>query len=112
MYADAAPFSRTVSIYLPLASRAIPIPDVNREDALLVAILRDVNVYFGTDKVRSEDLSSQILERLKDRSVERKIYIKADARARFGMVKDVLDAIHSTGIEKIAFLTDDGNRWH
>jgi biopolymer transport protein TolR len=109
MYADAiASMScHCVTVDIPRVFHAIPMPRANREDALLVAVFRDGSVYFGTDKVRSEGLSSKISERLRDRSVERKIYIKADAHARLGMVKGVLDAVQSTGIEKVGFLVDE-----
>jgi biopolymer transport protein ExbD/biopolymer transport protein TolR len=96
-----------VTVDIPRVAHSIPMPRANREDALLVAVFRDGSVYYGTDKIRSEDLSSKISERLRDRSVERKVYIKADSHARYGTVEGVLDAIHVAGIEKIAFLVDE-----
>jgi biopolymer transport protein ExbD len=92
---------------LPKVAHATLIPRADRWDALTVAVVRDGSVYFGTDKVLSEDLPAKILEKLRDRSVERKIYIKADARAKYGAVEGVLDAIRSSRIGKIAFLVDE-----
>jgi biopolymer transport protein ExbD len=82
-------------------------PNADRWDALSVAVARDGNVYFGTDKLPPEQWTPWIRDRLRDRSVERKIYLRADARAKYGAVKGVLDAIHSAGIEQVAFLVDE-----
>ena len=81
-----------------------PMPRADKWDALTASVMRDGSVYFGTDKVLSDELPARILEKLRDRSVERKIYIRADERTKYGAVIGVLDAIHSTGIEKVAFL--------
>ena len=71
-----------------------------------VAILRDGRVYFGTDRVDAAALQCKIAERLKDRGAERKVYIVADARAKWGAVKVVLDGVRSAGILRVAFLVD------
>jgi biopolymer transport protein TolR len=92
---------------LPKVAHTTFMPHADRWDALLVAVARDGSVYFGTDKVLSEELPAKILEKARDRSVERKIYIKADARAKYGAVEGVLDAIRSARIGKIAFLVDE-----
>jgi biopolymer transport protein ExbD len=36
---------------------------------------------------------------------ERKVYLRADARAKYGEVKAVLDQIRLAGIENVAFMT-------
>jgi len=36
-----------------------------------------------------------------------KVYIRADKRARYGAVIEVLDRVRSAGIENIAFLVDE-----
>ncbi len=69
-----------------------------------VTILRDGQVYFGSNRVNVTNLAVKIHDRLKDREVERKVYIVADERARWGTVKQVLDAVRSAGIIRVAFL--------
>jgi biopolymer transport protein ExbD len=51
-------------------------------------------------------LQHGIAEHLKDRGVERKVYIVADMRAKWGAVKIVLDGVRSAGILRVAFLVD------
>jgi biopolymer transport protein ExbD len=81
-------------------------PRSQREDAKFVTVMRDGSVYFGVDKIATYDLASRILDRLKDRSVERRVYIRADGRARYRTVKEVLDGVRSAGIERVAFPVD------
>jgi len=73
---------------------------------MVISVLRDGTVYFGADKVSARQVRANILDRLKDRSVERRVYIRADARVWYRTVKDVLDGVRSAGIERVAFLAD------
>jgi biopolymer transport protein ExbD len=71
-----------------------------------VTITRDNKVYFGSDRVSLINLPVKIQDRLKDRDVERKVYVSADMRARWGTVKMVLDQVRSAGILRVAFLVN------
>ena len=92
-----------VSADLPKVWHPKPMPGARREDALTVDILRDGMIYFGHGPTKPDDLPAQIRERVRW-GAEKKIYIRADGRARYGTVLEVLDAIHSAGVERIAFL--------
>jgi len=95
-----------VSVDLAHVSHPVPMPGALREDAMKVTIRRDGKVYFGSDQINVIDLPAKVLDRLKDRGVERKIYVVADMRARWGTVKMVLDGVRSAGIIRVAFLVD------
>lgn len=90
---------------LPKVWHSVSMRGANREDALLVTVLQDSKAFFGRNQINTAALPSMILDRLKDPSVERKVYIRADKRARYGTVKKVLDGVRSAGVEKIAFIT-------
>jgi biopolymer transport protein ExbD len=94
-----------VSADLPKVSHPVSMPRANREDALIVSILRDGRIHFGKDRSRPASLAAQIREGV-DRGAEKKVYIRADVRLRYRTVLEVLDAIRSAGVEKIAFLVD------
>lgn len=94
-----------VSVDLARVGHPISMPWADREDAMVVIVTRDGRVYFGAEQMTPADLPQRIAERLKDNSVERKVYIKADVRARWGGVKQVLEAVHTAGILRVAFLT-------
>ena len=91
---------------LPNAQHPVSMPGAGREDALKVTIMRNGQVYLGSDHILAADLAGKIQDRLQHRGVERKVYITADARARWGQVKQVLDGIRSAGILRVAFLAE------
>jgi biopolymer transport protein ExbD len=95
-----------VSVDLPNVSHSVAMRGALRDDAMKITILRDGKVYFGADRIWSSDLARRISERLKDRAVERKIYISADMRARWSDVENVLDGVRSAGILEVAFLAN------
>lgn len=94
------------SVDLPKVLHPVSMPNADREDAMIVHVTRDGKVYFGAEHITPADLRQRIADRLKDHGVERKVYIKADMRARWGSVKQVLEAVHTAGILRVAFLTD------
>lgn len=89
---------------VPRVRHPVPMPGALREDAMKVTITRDGMIFFGSDQASPENLSTKIQEHLKDRGVERNVYIVADMRARWSDVAPVVDGIRSTGIARITFL--------
>jgi len=77
-----------------------------REDTLIVVVARDGQVFFKTGRLSPGDLPQEIQNGLRG-GAEQKVYIKADAHAHYRAVKVVLDAVHSAGLESVAFLADD-----
>ena len=82
-----------------------PMPDADKEDALLVAVTRDNKVFFGTDPIKPEDLTQKIKDRLANKT-DKRVFIKADARAKFGWVVEVVDNVRSAGVDQLGLLTD------
>jgi len=97
-----------VSADLPKVLHPISMPGALREGAMKVTILRDGKVYFGSDQINVINLPSKIQDHLKDREVERKVYIVADTRARWSNVETVLDGVRSAGVIRVAFLAEQG----
>jgi biopolymer transport protein TolR len=80
-------------------------PDADKEDALLVAVMRDGKVFFGTDPIAVADLTQKIKDRLSSRT-DKRVFIKADARAKFGSVVEVVDNVRAAGVDQLGLLTD------
>lgn len=80
------------------------VPHAARVDAIWITVERTGKVWFGNNRVTEpSQITEQIQLRLAQGS-ERKIYLKVDQRARYGVVREVLKAVHSSGVEDIAFL--------
>jgi biopolymer transport protein TolR len=94
---------------LARTEHATSIPGANREDALTVTVTRNGSVYISNHPVTLSQLKAAIQEGLRN-GVEKKAYVKADARAKYGDVDAVVAAIRSTGIDEIAFVTAQSER--
>jgi len=99
-------FVRSRGPDLPRVGHPVSMAHANREDAMIVAILRDDKVFFRNDRVRPEQLPDRIRESLRQGS-EKEVYIRADARAKYGWVAEVLDGVRSAGVEKIGILVNE-----
>jgi biopolymer transport protein ExbD/biopolymer transport protein TolR len=94
-----------ISVDMPKVNNPTPMADADKEDALLVSIMRDGTVYFGTDKIAVDSLTGRVKDRLTNRT-DKRVYVKADARAHFGNVVQVVDGVRAAGVDDLGLLTD------
>ena len=94
-----------VSVDLAKTDNPVQMPDAEREDALVVAITKDGKVFFGADQIEPDQLTSKVKDRLATRD-DKKVYIKADARTRYGNVVEVVDNVRSAGVDELGLLTE------
>lgn len=94
-----------VSVDLAKTNNPLEMPDADKEDALLVAVTRDGKIFFGSDQTTTDQLSTQVKDRLAAKT-DKRVYIKADARTKYGNVVDVVDEIRSAGVDQVALLTE------
>jgi biopolymer transport protein ExbD/biopolymer transport protein TolR len=80
-------------------------PDADKEDAVVVAITRDGRVFLGSDQTRVEDLTDKVQEKISAR-VDKTVYLKSDARAKYETVLDVVDEIRSAGVDQLGLITE------
>ncbi len=93
------------SVDLAKTDAPVPMADADKEDALLVAVERDGTVYFGMDKTAPDQLANKVKDKLANRT-DKRVFIKADARARYGAVVDVVDNVRSAGVDQVGLLTE------
>jgi biopolymer transport protein ExbD len=79
--------------------------DADKDDAIVVAITRDGNIFLGHTQTRKEDITGQIKDRLSNR-LDKTVYVKSDARAKYGDVVAVVDEIRSAGVDQLGLLTE------
>lgn len=99
-----------ITVDLPKVSAAVIMDAANKEDAITVAVTRDGSVFARADKVSSmDDLTSKVqaLEALKTNPGDDKsVYLRADTRANFGKVEDVMDALRTASVNEVHLMTD------
>ena len=99
------PLHHDVFVDTARTEHATPQANALRDDAMTVAVTRDARIFFGSYRVRAEELPGMVKEKLRA-GAEGKIYLKVDARAKYIDVAAVLDAVRSTAIYQITFLTE------
>ena len=92
---------------VPLTEHAIPMPQALREDAMYVSLTKDGKIFFGSDWVNAGQIPPMIREALHN-GAEKKVYIRADGRTKYGDVAEVLARIRAAGVEKIGILAQQG----
>ncbi|HET6933825.1 MAG TPA: biopolymer transporter ExbD [Candidatus Angelobacter sp.] len=96
---------KSMPVNLAKTDNPMQMPDADKEDALIVAVQRDGTVFFDTQKVGPEELTQKLKDRLANR-VDKRVYVKADARAKYKNVVDVVDNVRSAGVDQLGLLTE------
>ena len=94
-----------VSVDMAKVNNPEPMQDADKDDALIVAVMRDGSVFFGNDKITADQLTGKIKDRIANRT-NKQVFVKADARARFGAVVDVVDNVRAAGVDDLGLLTE------
>jgi len=79
--------------------------DADKDDAIIVAVTRDGSLFLGNNKVSKEDLTGQIKDRIANK-LDKTVYVKSDARAKYGDVVAAVDEIRSAGVDSLGLLTE------
>jgi biopolymer transport protein TolR len=104
-----SPHANRSPVDLARTDHGTPMPGALREDAILVAVTRDGNVFFGTHQIQRSDLCLAIQDSLRHGS-ERKVYLKVDTRARYGDATSVFDQVRSAGVQNVGIITAQRSR--
>ena len=94
-----------ISVDMAKVNNPEQMPDADKEDALLVSITRDGKVYFGSEQITVDNLTTKVKDRLANKP-DKRVYVKADMRARFGSVVQVVDSVRAAGVDDLGLLTD------
>ena len=94
---------------LPRARYATPMPRAVREDAQIVSVSRDGRVFYRNLQIAADDLPDKIREGVRS-GADRKVYIRADAWAKYMDANQVLNEVRKAGIENVCFLAERVSR--
>ena len=106
--------NKGVAVTMAKARNPITMADADKEDAVLVAITRDAKVFLmpGTVQVQPDQLAEKVKDLLTNKATKM-VFIRADQRAKYGVVEDVVDNLRTAGVDQLGLLTEqilDKNR--
>ena len=97
--------SKGVSVDMVKTKNPIAMQAADKEDAVLVAVSRDGKVYLGRDQIRPDALAPKVKDLLTNR-LDKTCYLKADSRARYEKVVEVVNNMRAAGVDQLGSLTE------
>ncbi|HEX3093303.1 MAG TPA: biopolymer transporter ExbD [Candidatus Angelobacter sp.] len=79
--------------------------DASKPDALILSVMRDGQMFLGSERVTGDALTLKVRDTMATRT-NKTVYVRADARARYGTITDAVDGIRSVGVDQLGLLTE------
>jgi biopolymer transport protein ExbD/biopolymer transport protein TolR len=97
--------SKGVSVDMVRTKNPIAMQAADKTDAVIVAVTRDGKSYLGSTQVPAEDLAPKVKDLLANR-LDHMVFLRADSRARYEKVVDVVDNLRAAGVDQLGLLTE------
>ncbi len=94
-----------VSVDMARVNNPRDMRDADKEDATVLAITRDGKMFLGSDPIAVDKITAKVKDRVADK-LDKTVFIKSDARAKYGDVVAVVDAVRAAGVDAIGLLAD------
>jgi len=98
-----------VPVVLAGTRNPIAMSDASRPDALIVSVMRDGQMFLGNQRVTGEALTQRVRDTVANRT-NKTVYVRADARARYGSLVEAMDDVRSAGVDQLGLLTEQKPR--
>jgi biopolymer transport protein ExbD/biopolymer transport protein TolR len=83
----------------------IPMQAADKSDAVLIAVTREGRVYLNNNQMKAEDLAPKVKDMLTNR-LDKECFLRADQRAKYQIVLDVVQSLQSSGVDQLGLLTE------
>jgi len=97
--------SKGRTVELVKTKNPIPMQAADKSDAIVIAVERDGKTYLNIVQMQPEDLPQKVKDLLTGR-IDKTVFVKADARARYERVVDVVDNLRAAGVDNVGLLTE------
>lgn len=92
------------NVEMPAAKNWQNMPQAERDDAVVIAVTSQGRYFMGNNEVALNSISSTVSDKLANK-LDKTVYIRADERAKYIDVKNVVDAVRDAGIQNVGLLT-------
>ena len=97
--------SKGVSVDMVKAKNPVAMQAADKSDAIIVAVTKDGNTFLNTTKLAAADLPPKVKDLLVNR-LDKMVFVKADSRAKYDKVVEVVDNLRAAGVDQLGLLTD------
>ncbi len=96
---------KTFSVDMAKTEYPRPMNDADKDDAVVLAVTRDGNVFLGTSPISLDEITKRTKDMISGR-LDKTVYVKSDARAKYGDVVKVINDIRAAGVDSLGLLTE------
>jgi biopolymer transport protein ExbD/biopolymer transport protein TolR len=94
-----------ISVDLARVNNPRMMPAADKEDATVLAVTRDGKMYLGADSITMDKITATVKDRVSDK-LDKTVYVKSDARAKYGDVVGVIDMVRAAGVDSVGLLAE------
>jgi biopolymer transport protein TolR len=94
-----------VQVDLPRTMHHNKKPDDGKD--IIISVTKTKEIYMSGKRVAKPADLIKLLEEEKRRHPEKTTYLKGDSRATYGAVREVMEAIHKTGVDDVMLGTEE-----
>ncbi len=94
-----------VSVDMASVNNPREMQDADKDDAIIVAVSHDGKIFLGNTQIAKADITGRVKDSIANR-LDKTVYVKSDARAKYGDVVGVVDEIRSAGVDQLGLLTE------
>ena len=97
--------SKGVSVDMVKTVNPVTMQAADKSDAIIIAVTRDGKTYLNTTQMPADQLPGKVKDMLTNR-LDKMCYVRADSRARYEKVVDVVNNLRAAGVDQLGLLTE------
>jgi biopolymer transport protein ExbD len=101
--------SKGISVDMVRTNNPVAMQAADKDDAVLVAVTKDGSVFLKTTKMTADTLPQKVKDMLTNK-LDKTVYLRADSRARYEKVVEVVDNLRSSGVDQLGLLTEENKK--
>ena len=94
-----------VSVDMAKADNAQDMRDADKDDAIIIAVTRDGNLYLGSSKIQLDEITGKVKDLISNR-LDKTVFVRSDSRAKYGDVVKAVDEVRAAGVDHLGLLTE------
>jgi len=103
--------TKGVSVDMVRTKNPIAMQAADKTDAVIVAVTRDGKTFLGNTQVPADQMAPKVKDLLSAR-VDKECFLRADARARYEKVVEVVNNLRAAGVDQLGLLTEQVQEKH
>jgi biopolymer transport protein ExbD len=85
---------------------AISMQAADKTDAIICAVTRDGKTYLNVDQLEPDQMPQRVKDLLEKRPNDKVVFVKADYRAKYERVVELVDNLRAVGVDQLGLLTE------